>query len=128
MALDRHRAEFVANSVEQLGLDGAGDGKPLRAVHADEVLATAVGFGGAMVLPISTLVDDVAEVGLYPIVGLLLLPYASYRWASGPEALVGTAIHAAANGDALISPDVTRRRPQPRRGRDVGLRDRARQG
>lgn len=56
------------------------------------LLATAVGFGGAMVLHIPTIVDGVAEVGLYAMIGVLLLPYALYRWASGPEALVGTAI------------------------------------
>lgn len=56
------------------------------------LLATAVGFGGAMVLHIPMILDDVAEVGLYTMVAVLLLPYALYRWASGPEALVGTAI------------------------------------
>jgi hypothetical protein len=56
------------------------------------LLATAVGFGGAMVLHIPMIVDDVADVGLNSMAFLLLLPYALYRWASGPEALVGTAI------------------------------------
>jgi signal transduction histidine kinase len=56
------------------------------------LLATAVGWGGAMVLHIPTFVDDVAEVGLYAMAGIVLLPYALYRWASGREALVGTAI------------------------------------
>jgi signal transduction histidine kinase len=62
------------------------------------LLATAIGFGGAMVLHIPTFVDDVDEVGLYSMVGVLLLPYALYRWASGPEALVGTAIVAVPAG------------------------------
>lgn len=56
------------------------------------LLATAVGFGGAMVLHIPMIVDGVADAGLYTMVCVLLLPYALYRWASGPEALVGTAI------------------------------------
>ena len=56
------------------------------------LLATAVGWGGALVLHLPTLVDDVAEVGLYSMGGILVLPYALYRWASGPEALAGTAI------------------------------------
>jgi signal transduction histidine kinase len=62
------------------------------------LLATAIGFGGAMVLHIPTFVDDVDEVGLYSMIGVLLLPYALYRWASGPEALVGTAIVAVPAG------------------------------
>ena len=56
------------------------------------LLATAVGFGGAMVLHLPMFLDDVPDAGLYSMVSVLLLPYALYRWASGPEALVGTAI------------------------------------
>lgn len=56
------------------------------------LLATAVGFGGAMVLHIPMFVDGVADAGLYSMACVLLLPYALYRWASGREALVGTAI------------------------------------
>ncbi|MBC7278692.1 histidine kinase [Nocardioides sp.] len=56
------------------------------------LLATAVGFGGAMVLHIPLIVADVADAGLYTMACVLLLPYALYRWASGREALVGTAI------------------------------------
>ncbi|RJS47418.1 sensor histidine kinase [Nocardioides cavernaquae] len=56
------------------------------------LLATAVGFGGGMVLHIPAVVDDNPDVGLYAMASVLLLPYALYRWASGPEALVGTAI------------------------------------
>jgi signal transduction histidine kinase len=56
------------------------------------LLATAVGWGGAMVLHVPVFVDDVGEVGLYSMAGIVVLPYALYRWASGPEALVGTAI------------------------------------
>jgi signal transduction histidine kinase len=55
------------------------------------LLATAVGWSGAMVLHVPTFVDDVVEVGLYSMVGIVVLPYALYRWASGREALVGTA-------------------------------------
>jgi len=56
------------------------------------LLATAIGFGGAMVLHIPMFVDDVVDVGLNTMVCVVLLPYALYRWASGPEALIGTAI------------------------------------
>jgi signal transduction histidine kinase len=56
------------------------------------LLATAIGFGGAMVLHVPTFVDDVDEVGLTTMVCVVMLPYALYRWASGREALIGTAI------------------------------------
>jgi len=56
------------------------------------LLATAVGFGGAMVLHLPMILDGIRDSGLYSMVGVLLLPYALYRWASGPEALIGTAI------------------------------------
>ncbi len=65
------------------------------------LLATAVGWGGAMVLHIPTFVDDVVEVGLYSMFCIVLLPYALYRWASGREALVGTAIVAVPAGLGL---------------------------
>ena len=56
------------------------------------LVATAVGFGGAAVLLIAAFVADVNEVGLNSMFGVILLPYALYRWASGREALIGTAI------------------------------------
>jgi signal transduction histidine kinase len=67
------------------------------------LLATAVGFGGALVLLIPTVVDDVADVGLNAMLVVLLLPYSLYRWASGPEALVGTAIVAVPAGLGLAT-------------------------
>jgi signal transduction histidine kinase len=67
------------------------------------LLATAVGFGGAMVLHIPMILDDVADVGLHSMLVVLLLPYALYRWASGPEALVGTAIIAVPAGLGLAT-------------------------
>lgn len=67
------------------------------------LLATAIGFGGAMVLHIPMIVDDVADAGLYTMVGVLLLPYALYRWASGREALIGTAIVAVPAGLGLAT-------------------------
>ncbi|KAA1417068.1 sensor histidine kinase [Nocardioides humilatus] len=62
------------------------------------LLATAVGFGGSLVLYVPTVVDDVADVGLNSMAAVLLLPYALYRWASGREALIGTAIIAVPAG------------------------------
>ncbi len=67
------------------------------------LLATAVGWGGAMVLHIPAFVDDVVDVGLYSMGGIVLLPYALYRWASGREALVGTAIVAIPAGLGLAT-------------------------
>ncbi|WP_456695248.1 sensor histidine kinase [Aeromicrobium sp. P5_D10] len=67
------------------------------------LLATAVGFGGAMVLQIPMLLDGVSDVGFNSMVCVLLLPYALYRWASGPEALVGTAIVAVPAGLGLAT-------------------------
>ena len=67
------------------------------------LLATAIGFGGAMVLHIPTFIDDVDEVGLYSMVGVIVLPYALYRWASGPEALIGTASVAVPAGIGLAA-------------------------
>ncbi len=71
---------------------------PWRRTHP--LLATAVGFGGAMVLLVPTLLGG-PDVGLDSMIVVLLLPYALYRWASGPEALVGTAIVAVPVGLGL---------------------------
>ena len=67
------------------------------------LLATAIGFGGGMVLYIPMILDDVADVGLNVMACVLLLPYALYRWASGREALAGTAIIAVPAGLALAT-------------------------
>lgn len=56
------------------------------------LLATAVGWGGALVLHLPAVAEGNPDIGLYSMGGIVLLPYALYRWASGPEALVGTAI------------------------------------
>jgi signal transduction histidine kinase len=65
------------------------------------LLATAIGFGGAMVLHLPLILDGIHDAGLYTMVCVLLLPYALYRWASGPEALIGTAIVAVPAGLGL---------------------------
>ncbi|VXC35233.1 sensor histidine kinase [Nocardioides sp. AX2bis] len=67
------------------------------------LLATAVGFGGAMVLHVPMILGVAGEVGLFAMIGVLLLPYALYRWASGPEALVGTVIVAVPAGLGLAT-------------------------
>ncbi|MFJ9312769.1 sensor histidine kinase [Pimelobacter simplex] len=67
------------------------------------LLATAVGFGGSMVLNIPMIFEDLPDVGLHSMACVLLLPYALYRWASGPEALIGTAIVAVPASLALAS-------------------------
>ena len=65
--------------------------------------ATAVGFGGALVLLLPMLLGDGPEVGLDSMVVVLLLPYSLYRWASGREALVGTAVVAVPAGLGLAA-------------------------
>ena len=67
------------------------------------LLATAIGFGGAMVLHIPLILDGATDVGLFAMIGLLLLPYALYRWGSGLEALIGTAIVAVPAGVGLAT-------------------------
>lgn len=67
------------------------------------LLATAIGFGGALALHLPTYVYDVSEVGLNSMIGILLLPYSLYRWASGREALIGTAIVAVPVGLGLAA-------------------------
>lgn len=65
--------------------------------------ATAVSFGGSFVLYLPTIFDNVADVGLNTMAAILLLPYALYRWASGREALIGTAVVTVAAGLALAT-------------------------
>ena len=67
------------------------------------LLATAVGFGGAMVLQVPMVLGHAEDVGLDSMLVVLLLPYALYRWASGPEALIGTAIVAVPVGVGLAT-------------------------
>ncbi|TWG93458.1 histidine kinase [Nocardioides sp. J9] len=67
------------------------------------LVATAVGFGGAMVLQVAAAVEGAADVGLETMVCVLLLPYSLYRWASGPEALAGTAVVAVPAGIGLAT-------------------------
>ncbi|AXT84279.1 two-component sensor histidine kinase [Aeromicrobium sp. A1-2] len=73
--------------------------------RAHPLLATAIGFGGALTLVLPTFVYDVSEVGLDSMFGLIVLPYALYRWASGREALIGTAIVAVPAGLSLATTD-----------------------
>lgn len=56
------------------------------------LLATVIGFGGSLVLYVPSLLDGGVDVGLNSMAAVLLLPYALYRWASGREALIGTAV------------------------------------
>lgn len=67
------------------------------------LLATAVGFGGGLVLNIPMILDGVADVGLNSMAAVLVLPYALYRWASGREALIGTAVIAVSAGLSLAT-------------------------
>jgi signal transduction histidine kinase len=67
------------------------------------LLATAIGFGGAMVLHVPMFLDDIANAGLNSMIVILLLPYALYRWASGREALIGTVIVAVPAGLGLAT-------------------------
>lgn len=56
------------------------------------LLATVIGFGGALALHLPTIFADVSEVGLNSMIGIIVLPYALYRWASGRDAMIGTAM------------------------------------
>ena len=67
------------------------------------LLATALGWSGALVLHVPAFVEDVVDVGLYSMFGIVVLPYALYRWASGREALVGTAFVAVPAGLGLAT-------------------------
>ena len=67
------------------------------------LLATAIGFGGALILHLPTMVSDVSEVGLNAMLGIIVLPYALYRWGSGRDALIGTAIIAVPAGLGLAA-------------------------
>lgn len=67
------------------------------------LLATAVGFGGSLLLYVPAVLDDVPDVGLNTMACVLLLPYALYRWASGREALIGTAVVAVPAGLSLAT-------------------------
>ncbi len=75
--------------------------------RAQPLLATAVGYGGAMVLQVPVILGDGADVGLHSMLVVLVLPYALYRWASGTEALVGTAIVAVPAGLGLATSEAT---------------------
>ena len=67
------------------------------------LLATAVGFGGAMVLLVPTIFFGAGDVGLVAMIAVLLMPYSLYRWGSGPEALLGTAIVAVPSAVGLAA-------------------------
>ncbi|RNL62020.1 sensor histidine kinase [Nocardioides marmoriginsengisoli] len=67
------------------------------------LLATAAGFGCAMVLHVPMFVADISDAGLNVMACVLLLPYALYRWASGREALIGTAVVAVPAGLGLAT-------------------------
>lgn len=71
------------------------------------LVATAAGFGGGMVLSVPMLFGGPPDVGLNAMACVLLLPYALYRWASGPEALAGTAITAVPASLSLASTETT---------------------
>lgn len=66
------------------------------------LVATAVGFGGALLLYVPAVLDDTPDVGLNVMAAVLLLPYALYRWASGREALIGTAVVAVPAALSLV--------------------------
>lgn len=67
------------------------------------LLVTVIGFGGAMVLLVPTVLGDTGDVGLDTMICVLLLPYALYRWASGREALAGTVVVAVPAGIGLAA-------------------------
>lgn len=56
------------------------------------LVSVAVAFGGLGLLEIATTLAGRDSAGLYAMVGLLVLPYALFRWGSGREAAIGLVI------------------------------------
>ena len=54
--------------------------------------AVAVAFGTATVIDIGLIVTDSPALDMFSMIYFLLLPYSLFRWASGRQALAGTAI------------------------------------
>jgi signal transduction histidine kinase len=53
-----------------------------------------IAFGGVGVLEVATIMAGRESAGLYTLVGLMVLPYAVFRWGSGRDAIIGLLIMA----------------------------------
>jgi signal transduction histidine kinase len=58
------------------------------------LFSVVVAFGGLGLLEIATTLAGRESAGLYAMVGILLFPYALFRWGSGREAAVGLVVMA----------------------------------
>ena len=58
------------------------------------LLSVAVAFGGVGLLQLATISAGRESAGLYTMVGLIVFPYALFRWGSGRDAIIGLLIMA----------------------------------
>jgi signal transduction histidine kinase len=78
-----------------------------RRTHPLAVVVVA--FGAGIVLDLASLVGHSGgSVDLYVTVFLLLLPYALFRWGSGPEVAIGSAVVLLAYGVSIATDHTTR--------------------
>jgi signal transduction histidine kinase len=58
------------------------------------LVSVGIAFGGVGVLEVATIMAGRESAGLYTLVGLMVLPYAVFRWGSGRDAIIGLLIMA----------------------------------
>jgi signal transduction histidine kinase len=58
------------------------------------LVSVGIAFGGVGVLEVATTMAGRESAGLYTLVGLMVLPYAVFRWGSGRDAIIGLLIMA----------------------------------
>ena len=56
------------------------------------LISVTVAFGGLGLLELATTLAGRESAGLYTMIGLLILPYALFRWGSGREATIGLVV------------------------------------
>jgi signal transduction histidine kinase len=67
------------------------------------LLSVGIAFGGVGILEVATIIAGRESAGLYTLVGLMVLPYALFRWGSGRDAIIGLLIMAAPHVLNLMS-------------------------
>ncbi len=71
---------------------------PLLWRRTNPLAAVAAAFGAIIVVDVAALLGDAGPVGLDTNAYVLLLPYSLFRWGSGREAVIGSAIILVAGG------------------------------
>jgi signal transduction histidine kinase len=71
---------------------------PLMWRRTNPLVAVAAAFGAIIVVDVAALLGDAGPVGLDTNAYVLLLPYSLFRWGSGREAVIGSAIILVAGG------------------------------